>query len=79
MLGKEGSAGNGPDAPIPPDGFAPAWWMEGSAQLSPGWILRDHFDEFDVTKKSGLGYDEIAASKEEWPSQLAKTKSTISG
>ena len=79
MLGKEGSAGNGPDAPIPPDGFVPAWWMEGSAQLSPGWILRDHFDEFDVTKKSGLGYDEIVASKEDWPSQIHKTKNAISG
>ena len=53
--------------------------MEGSAQLSPGWILRDHFDEFDVTKKSGLGYDEIVASKEDWPSQIHKTKQTIAG
>ena len=79
MLGKEGSAGNGPDAPIPPDGFAPRWWMEGSAQLSPGWILRDHFDEFDVTKKNGLRYDEIVASKQDWPSQIHKTKQVIAG
>ena len=78
-LGKEGSAGNGPEAPLPPDGFGPAWWLEGTANLSPGWILRDHFDEFDVTKKGGLGYDEIVASEEEWPSQLAKTKYAIAG
>jgi hypothetical protein len=79
MLGKEGGGGNGPGDPIPPDGFVPAWWMEGTAQLSPGWILRDHFDEFDVTKKSGLGYDEIVASKEDWPSQIFKTKNAIAG
>jgi hypothetical protein len=78
-LGKEGSEGNGPEAPIPPDGFSPAWWIEGTANLSPGWILRDYFDEFDVTKKSGLGYDEIVASKEDWPSQIFKTKYAIAG
>lgn len=78
-LGKEGAAGNGPGAPLPPDGFAPAWWIEGSANLSPGWILRDHFDEFDVTKKGALVYDEIVASEAEWPSQAWKTKQAISG
>ena len=32
-----------------------------------------------MTKKGGSGYDEIVASEEEWPSQVAKTKQAISG
>jgi hypothetical protein len=79
LLGKQGTNGNGAEAPIPPDGFTPAWWMEGTANLSPGWILRDYFDEFLVTTENGLRYDEIVTSEEEWPSQTSKLKYAISG
>ena len=49
-LGKEGSRGNGPGAPFPPDGFAPYWWIEGTAGITPPWIMRDYFNEFEITK-----------------------------
>ena len=57
-LGKMGVS-NGPDDPIPPDGFGPAWYIEGSAGISPGWILRDEFDELPLSKRLGLTYDEM--------------------
>ena len=79
LLGKEGAGGNGPGAPVPPDGFGPTWWIEGTAQLTPGWILRDYFDEFEVTKDNGLSYDEIVASDDVWPSPKFKLKSAIAG
>lgn len=57
-LGKMG-ASNGPDDPIPPDGFGPAWYIEGSAGIAPGWILRDEFDELPLSERLGLTYDEM--------------------
>ena len=62
-LGKEGSWGNGPGAPFPPDGFAPRWWVEGTADVTPTWIIRDYCNEFEITKEFGFTYDEIIAAK----------------
>ena len=50
---------NGPGDPIPPDGFAPTWYIEGSAGISPGWILRDNFDELPLSARLGLSYGDI--------------------
>ena len=50
---------NGLEDPMPPDGFAPAWYIEGSAGIAPGWILRDEFDELPLSKRLGLTYDEM--------------------
>ena len=58
-LSKEGSFGNGPGAPLPPDGFAPTWYIEGSAGVSPGWILRDYFDELYLSQRLGLTYEKV--------------------
>ena len=63
-LGKEGGGGNGPGSPIPPDGFAPAWWMEGTAGITPGWILRDYFDTLLLTKRLGLSLENISEKEE---------------
>lgn len=51
---------NGPGDPIPPDGFAPTWYIEGSAGISPSWIIRDNFDELALTKRLGVTYGEIS-------------------
>ena len=62
-LGKEGNMGNGPGEPFPPDGFAPQWWVEGTAGITPPWIMRDYINEFEITKEFGFTYDEIIAAK----------------
>ena len=46
-----------------PDGFAPQWWVEGTAGITPPWIMRDYFNEFEITKEFGFTYDEIIAAK----------------
>jgi len=71
-LAKEGAGGNGPGAPLPPDGFAPTWYIEGSAGVSPGWILRDYFDELYLSQRLGLTYETV--QKENLaPNQLIQT------
>ncbi|MDA2997244.1 MAG: hypothetical protein O3C26_07020, partial [Actinomycetota bacterium] len=59
-LGKEGDGGNGEGAPIPPDGFAPTWWIEGTAGITPGWILRDYFDTLRLTQRLGQSLENIS-------------------
>jgi hypothetical protein len=71
-LSKEGAGGNGPGAPLPPDGFAPTWYIEGSAGVSPGWILRDYFDELNVSQRLGLTYETVQRENLA-PNQLIET------
>ena len=71
-LSKEGAGGNGPGAPLPPDGFAPTWYIEGSAGVSPGWILRDYFDELNVSQRLGLTFETVQRENLA-PNQLIET------
>ena len=50
---------NAPGDPIPPDGFAPTWYIEGSAGISPGWIIRENFDALPLSARLGLSYSDI--------------------
>jgi hypothetical protein len=61
---------NGPGDPIPPDGFAPAWYIEGSAGIAPGWILRDEFDDLPLSRRLGLTYDEMVQENRDLASLL---------
>lgn len=58
-LGKEGADGNGPGAPVPPDGFSPTWYIEGSAGISPSWIMRDYFDDLSLSNRLNLTYQQV--------------------
>lgn len=69
---KEGAGGNGPGAPLPPDGFSPTWYIEGSAGVSPGWILRDYFDELNLSQRLGLTYQKVQRENLA-PNQLIQT------
>lgn len=71
-LSKEGGGGNGPGAPMPPDGFAPTWYIEGSAGVAPGWIMRDYFDELNLSQRLGLTYEKVQREQLA-PHQLIQT------
>ena len=38
---------------------APSWYIEGTAQIVPMWILRDYFDELTLSKELGLTYEQV--------------------
>ncbi|MDA7622244.1 hypothetical protein N8657_00605 [bacterium] len=37
---------------------APSWYVEGTAQIIPMWLLRDNFEELSLSKQYGLTYEQ---------------------
>ncbi len=61
----------------------PYWWAEGTAEIVPYWLMRDHFDDLSLTKELGLNYSDIALERNDdwdhaigsgggWPEKLYK-------
>ena len=38
---------------------APTWYIEGTAQIVPMWLLRDYFDDLTISKELGLTYEQF--------------------
>ena len=45
---------------------APTWYIEGTAQIVPMWLLRDYFDDLTISKELGLTYKQVV---EDWKLQ----------